>query len=168
MPARDAITGGDHGGRWVFYYDGDCGFCTRVVRALEHLDLSDAVAWVPYQTLDDPLAGLSWDDLDRAAYLDTGKGRLRGGFYAFRMLTLRLVPLLPLPSSFGFRESASWAWPPIGWWRATATPYLGAGSASRRPPRAGRRNGVTQVHLTHSVRAVGRARQPMASVVTHV
>lgn len=81
---------------WAFYYDGDCRFCIRVVRLLALLDLFGRVNWVPYQSLETPPAGLSWEDLDRAAYLDTGSHGLHEGFYAFRMLTLRLVPLLPL------------------------------------------------------------------------
>ncbi len=39
---------------------------------------------------------MSWQDLDCAAYLYTGKGRLHEGFDGFKMLTLRLVPLVPL------------------------------------------------------------------------
>ena len=81
---------------WVFYYDGDCRFCTRAVRVLALLDFFGWVDWVPFQSLETPPVGLSWEDLDRAAYLDTGTHRLHEGFDAFRMLTLRLVPLLPL------------------------------------------------------------------------
>ena len=80
---------------WVFYYDGACGFCTRAVRWLSRADLLRRIDWVPYQSLDSPPKGLSWNDLDRSAYLDTGRG-LHEGFYAFRMLTLRLIPLVPL------------------------------------------------------------------------
>ena len=43
---------------------------------------------------------MAWADLDRAAYLSTGKGRLHQGFYGFRMLTLRLLPLVPLAPIF--------------------------------------------------------------------
>ena len=82
--------------KWVLYYDGDCEFCTRVVRALFRIDFFGRITWVPYQTLEKPPHGLSWGDLDSAAYLDTGQDRLHQGFYAFRMLTLRLLPLLPL------------------------------------------------------------------------
>lgn len=83
-------------GGWAFYFDGDCRFCTNVVRILASLDLFRSVNWVPYQSLAAPPIGLSWEDLDRAAYLDTGASRLHEGFYAFRMLTLRVLPLLPL------------------------------------------------------------------------
>jgi hypothetical protein len=61
------------------------------------------MTWLPYQDLETPPHGLSWEDLDRAAYLDDpGQGRLYEGFYAFRMLTLRLIPLLPLAPLFWF------------------------------------------------------------------
>ena len=82
--------------RWVLYYDGDCGFCGRVKRWLSRMDFFGGIEWNPYQGLERPPQGLSWNDLDRAAYLDAGQGRLIEGFYAFRMLTLRLLPLIPL------------------------------------------------------------------------
>ncbi len=82
--------------KWVFHYDGDCEFCTRVVRALFRIDFFGRITWFPYQTLEKPPGGLSREELDSAAILDTGQLRLHQGFYAFRMLTLRLLPLLPL------------------------------------------------------------------------
>lgn len=88
--------------RWAFYYDGDCDFCTRVVRGLSRIDFFRQVQWVPFQALEEPLPGLTWQDLDRAAYLSTGQGRLHEGFYGFRMLTLRLLPLVPLAPLFWF------------------------------------------------------------------
>ena len=93
---------------WVLYYDGECGFCTLSVRALALADFFRVVTWTAYQELDEPPQGLTWDDLDAAAYLEVRKGssesgggpeegrRLYRGFYAFRMLTLRLPPLMPL------------------------------------------------------------------------
>ena len=45
---------------------------------------------------------MTWEDLDRAAYLSTGRGRLHEGFYGLRMLTLRLLPLVPLAPLFWF------------------------------------------------------------------
>ena len=84
------------GRQWILYYDGDCGFCDHVKRWLSRMDFFHHIAWIPYQALERPPQGLSWSDLDRAAYLDTGRGRAYGGFYAFRMLTLRLLPLIPL------------------------------------------------------------------------
>ena len=82
--------------KWVFYYDGDCEFCSRLVRALIRIDFFGGIRWLPYQTLKEPPDGLAWGDLESAAYLDTGQRRLHQGFYGIRMLTLRLLPLLPL------------------------------------------------------------------------
>ena len=82
--------------QWVLYYDGDCGFCDAVKRWLSRIDFFDAIEWTPYQGLERPPQGLSWGDLERVAYLHTGQGSLSQGFYAFRMLTLRLLPLIPL------------------------------------------------------------------------
>ncbi len=88
--------------RWIFYYDGNCGFCTRVVQGLSRIDPFRQVQWIPFQSLEEPPQGLSWEDLDRAAYLDTGRGCLHEGFYSFRMLTLKLLPLVPLAPVFWF------------------------------------------------------------------
>lgn len=93
---------------WVFYYDGDCGFCTLAVRALSFSDFFGRVTWKAFQNLPAPPQGLTWEDLDAAAYLETRSSssakaaaadnppELYRGFYAFRMLTLRLPPLMPL------------------------------------------------------------------------
>jgi predicted DCC family thiol-disulfide oxidoreductase YuxK len=81
------------GNKWLFYYDGDCGFCRKVVRWLSLMDFFGRVSWVPYQNEEKLPAGLSVDDLDRSVYLSDG-GRLYEGFYAFRTLTLKLLPLL--------------------------------------------------------------------------
>ena len=93
---------------WVFYYDGDCGFCTLSVRLLALADFFRQVSWTDFRRLPAPPAGLSWGDLDAAAYLkvtprsrqpgggEKNRVRLYRGFYAFRMLTLRLPPLVPL------------------------------------------------------------------------
>ena len=43
---------------------------------------------------------MDWAALDRSAYLRTGKGRLHEGFHGFKMLTLRLLPLVPLAPLF--------------------------------------------------------------------
>ena len=85
-----------HESGWVFYYDGDCGFCAGVRRWLSKADFFHSVEWIPWQSLAEPPAGLTWEDLDRYAYMDSGRGRLRKGFYAMRHLTLRLPALLPL------------------------------------------------------------------------
>ena len=83
-------------GRWLCYYDGHCGFCRGIVRCLSRLDVFGRVAWIPYQSLEEPPGGLSWDDLDSAVYLECGQGRFYRGFYAFRMLSAGIMPLAPL------------------------------------------------------------------------
>jgi predicted DCC family thiol-disulfide oxidoreductase YuxK len=85
-----------HESGWVFYYDGDCGFCAGAGRWLSKADFFHSVEWIPWQSLAEPPNGLSGEDLGRAAYLDAGNGRLYKGFHAFRMLALRLPPLLPI------------------------------------------------------------------------
>ncbi len=82
--------------RWTLYYDGGCGFCGGARRWLSKLDLFRSIDWTPYQTLEKPPVGLSWEDLDRYAWLDTGQGPLRRGFYAMRLLALKLPPLIPI------------------------------------------------------------------------
>jgi predicted DCC family thiol-disulfide oxidoreductase YuxK len=89
-------------GKWVFYYDGECGFCIRAVGWLYRLDLFKRVDWIPYQSLDKPPQGLTWDDLEASVYLDTGRGPLYPGFYAVRMLTLKVALLVPLAPLFWF------------------------------------------------------------------
>ena len=86
--------------RWAFYYDGDCGMCRRIIAVLSSLDVHRSITWVPFQSLDDPPGGLSWDDLDRSAYFDRGKPPLLAGFHAFKALTLRLPLLWPLAPIF--------------------------------------------------------------------
>lgn len=97
---------------WVFYYDGECGFCTASIRMLALADLLGKVTWTPYQDLPYLPAGLTREQLDEAAYLEvvgltlhgeaeeTGPSRFYRGFYAFRMLTLGLPPLFPLALLF--------------------------------------------------------------------
>jgi predicted DCC family thiol-disulfide oxidoreductase YuxK len=80
---------------YTFYYDGDCGFCTRVVRLLAAADLRRQVRWLAYQALEALPGGLGVEDFKREAYVQHA-GRLEGGFYSFRRLTLVLPPLWPL------------------------------------------------------------------------
>ncbi len=81
----------------VFIYDADCRFCTSLARWLSRADVLQRVIWIPYQSLDTPPPGLSWEDLERSAYLVGGaKGRHYEGFDALRMLTVRLPLLAPL------------------------------------------------------------------------
>jgi predicted DCC family thiol-disulfide oxidoreductase YuxK len=88
--------------RKIFYYDADCGFCTWTMRWLRRCDWFDRITWTSFQSLSQPPAPLTWEELDRAAYLDDGRGVLYGGFYAFQLLTLRLWPLIVLAPLFWF------------------------------------------------------------------
>ena len=80
MGKSNIKKGGRHGGKWEFYYDGDCGFCTKVIQWLSRIDFFEQIRWIPYQTLEEPPDGLHWDDLDTAAYLGTGQNRIHEGF----------------------------------------------------------------------------------------
>ena len=83
-------------GRWLCYYDGNCGFCRGIVRLLSSLDVFGRVTWIPFQSLEAPPPSLSWEDLEAAVYLERGQGRFYRGFYAFRMLSAGIIPLAPL------------------------------------------------------------------------
>ncbi len=80
----------------TLYYDGDCGLCEAIRRWLSRLDFARRIRWIAYQSLQEPPPGLAWADLERAAFLRTPDGRLYEGFYAFRMLSIRLPLLMPL------------------------------------------------------------------------
>jgi predicted DCC family thiol-disulfide oxidoreductase YuxK len=80
---------------WTFYYDGDCGFCTRVVRLMAWLDRGRRIRWVAFQSLETLPGGLTRADLQREAYIQRGE-ELEGGFYSFRRLSQLLPPLWPL------------------------------------------------------------------------
>ncbi len=85
----------ESGGDWTFYYDGDCGFCTRVVRLMRALDRGRRVRWVAFQSLEVLPERLTEADFRREAYIQRGE-LLEGGFYSFRRLSLLLPPLWPL------------------------------------------------------------------------
>ena len=81
--------------RYTFYYDGECGFCTRVVRLLSAADLRRRVRWLAFQPLEALPGDLTLADLRREAYIQRDDV-LEGGFYSFRRLTLVLPPLWPM------------------------------------------------------------------------
>ncbi len=80
-------------GTAVFYYDGDCGMCLRLVRWLERMDSHGRITWTPYQSLDEPPTGITREDMDQAAYLISDAGEVREGFYAIRDLLTKLPAL---------------------------------------------------------------------------
>ena len=97
-PGAEAVASRVESGarRWVLYYDGECAMCEAARRWLSRLDSRRRIEWKAYQSLERPPYGLSWSDLESAAWLDTGSGRPVRGFNAFRTLALRLPLLLPL------------------------------------------------------------------------
>ena len=86
----------------VLIYDADCRICAILARWLSRADVLNQVDWTPYQSLLAPPPELTWDDLKRSAYLVGGKNQHYEGFYAFRMLTVRLPLLAPLALIFWF------------------------------------------------------------------
>jgi len=86
----------------MLIYDSDCRICAILARWLSRADILNQVDWTPYQSLDAPPPELTWDDLKRSAYLVGSKNQNYEGFYAFRMLTVRLPLLAPLALIFWF------------------------------------------------------------------
>ena len=76
--------------------DSNCRIWVILARWLSRADVLNQVNWTPYQSLDAPPPKLTWDDLKRSAYSVGSKNQLYEGFYAFRMLTVRLPLLAPL------------------------------------------------------------------------
>ena len=114
VEARTAAGAADKSRDYVFYYDGECGFCTRVVRVLAATDLRRRVRWVAFQSLEEFPGALTRADLQREAYVQHGD-KLEGGFYSFRRLTLLLPPLWPLAPLMWFPGmhrlgEAAYAW----------------------------------------------------------
>ncbi|HEU0020409.1 MAG TPA: DUF393 domain-containing protein [Dehalococcoidia bacterium] len=103
MTPPDEHPAGNSRATGKFYYDGGCGLCRWVVKWLSRMDFGSGITWISFQSLERPPDGLTWGDLDRAAYLETGQGDLLEGFYAFRKLTRKvpalwlLAPLFCLP-----------------------------------------------------------------------
>ena len=88
--------------RWILYGDGNSSFCDIMNRWFFRMDLSHYIAGIPYKTLECLPQGLPWNVLSRAAYLDASQSRLSEVFHAFRMMALRLLPLIPLAHIFWF------------------------------------------------------------------
>lgn len=81
---------------WTFYYDGECGMCSGLVRLLRALDWMHRLRWVSSQSLEVPPRGLSRESLETSAYLETRSGVLREGFYAIRSLLLQIPLTFPI------------------------------------------------------------------------
>ena len=120
--------------KWTLYYDGNCGFCASARHRLSKLDFFNQIEWTPYQTLEEPPNGLTWEDLYLSAWIDTGRGRLHGGFYAMRLLALRLPPLQPLAPlmwlpGMNLAGEAVYGWVSRNRYRLSSCPVDGGGRA---------------------------------------
>ena len=82
--------------KWIFYYDADCGMCSAVVRWLKRFDWRKKISWMAIQSLERAPHGLSFANLEKAAYLVCAPGHNYEGFFAFRKLLLKLPLLSPL------------------------------------------------------------------------
>lgn len=72
-------------------YDGDCGICTRIRRAVERLDWLRVLRWVPQQAVEAAAFGIPAEDLQQRLYVAAGARRW-GGFAGVKQMALR-VPL---------------------------------------------------------------------------
>ncbi len=90
-------------------FDGHCQFCVGSVQKLQSLDLFGKTKLLDYQTYEDISSfdnRLTKEKCHSQMQVVTADGRLFGGFYAFRYLSLRLVLLwilVPLFYSPGFQ-----------------------------------------------------------------
>jgi len=82
-------------------YDGQCGFCRRVLRAAMRIDLTRAMR--PFDAHDRTLAArfpmLAGADVNDAMFAVTATGRVYRGYFAFKELVHHLPiawPILPL------------------------------------------------------------------------
>ena len=89
-------TGKEAENRATVLYDGTCPLCRGAVKWMSRADWLGRVDWVPGQELAVLPDGVTRSDLDAAMYLQDGRGRLHGGFFAVRRLSLLLPPLLPI------------------------------------------------------------------------
>ncbi len=80
------------GPRATVLYDGNCPLCRGAVKWMSRADWLGRVQWVPWQELEALPDGLTPRDLDAAMYLQEEEGRLHGGFFAVRRLSLLLPP----------------------------------------------------------------------------
>lgn len=83
-------------GQWILYYDGSCSLCINISRVISTLDIFNTIIWTPYQSLIVAPHNLSMRNLHGYVYLETDSGIFYKGFYAFRMLSLRVPAMMPL------------------------------------------------------------------------
>ncbi len=89
-------SGKKAGARATVLYDGNCPLCRAAVKWMSRADWLGRVQWAPWQEMEALPDGLTPRDLDAAMYLQDEEGRLHGGFFAVRRLSLLLPPLMPV------------------------------------------------------------------------
>jgi predicted DCC family thiol-disulfide oxidoreductase YuxK len=72
-------------------YDADCGFCTTSKNIIARLDFFRTMRWIPLQSAEAAVYGISHEDLERALYMIRGRHRW-AGFSAFKRIFIRLLP----------------------------------------------------------------------------
>ena len=96
-------------GKWVVYFDGNCGFCRRWVKRAQRVTLKQ-VQWRDFRSHGEEAAHLNLR-FDQAAYLIINKRVPLPGFLGFRRLLFAmplfwlLLPLTYLPGSRRFGDA---------------------------------------------------------------
>ncbi len=90
-PIRDQI---------IVLYDGDCAFCQRSIRILQKLDWLKRLTFQNARDLDRlPKMSVPLDPqklIEEMHVVPLGRDRIYAGFSAFRWMSWRLIPTLPL------------------------------------------------------------------------
>ncbi|MBZ0165396.1 MAG: DCC1-like thiol-disulfide oxidoreductase family protein, partial [Candidatus Omnitrophica bacterium] len=86
-------------------YDGQCGFCFNAVRRMQVLDLFARYEYIDFRAVADVSVfhlGLTTDHCQRELILIDSRGRLFGGFSAFRQMSLTVPLMFPLALIYYF------------------------------------------------------------------
>ena len=116
-------------------YDGDCGFCVKVIRLFSTLDVRRRLVLHDGRRRSSVLAEfpeLRDADLDDAMFSIDREGIARG-FFAFRRL-IRQSPLTWVLVPLFYAPGASWAGPRLYHWVAGRRHTLGCRGACPVPP----------------------------------
>ena len=87
--------------QYVVYYDGSCRLCEWIKSLLCALDRGRRIYWIPYQALSNLPKDITVEDMERNVLLEireksSSDSVYYRGFYAFRKLSMTLMPLWPL------------------------------------------------------------------------
>ena len=98
--------------RYVFAYDGDCGFCKDAVRGLQN-QVATPIAYVPYQSLSLDQYGLTEEECRSASqWVDLETGHVSAGYYAF------VEALRTSPCALWQIVATAMAFAPVAWFGA--------------------------------------------------